>query len=295
MPVTGRVKFFDRSKALISDGATITGQHIGVTPSENESTNNLLSFDRQNYFQTKTGTQNIGGTENPFYGISLLSLSFPTEITFNRFILVDTNIEAPNINLNTPNFAYDVDNDRVPIGSSKVTSLSLRTKETLKTIYLELGEPVTSESLSVNLTYLQPSQRYFARQIIVANELGTFQGFPTVSAYTEGNNEIMNRTSTGLRHITKQIPTIDSFRIRLHAHPIESDVTLTDKLFQMKESFTLWPCGGGYGSNHFIFDKDGWRLEDIFNVQTIGKKSHRWYKNFYKSGANTDINLVEVI
>lgn len=82
--------------------------------------------------------------------------------------------------------------------------------------------------------------------------------------------------------------------MNFRSYPIEGDITLSNTMFDMRESFTLWPSGGGFGSKHFLFATEGWRLEDIYNVQTIGRKGRNWYKNFYKSGINTNLNMIEV-
>ena len=166
----------------------------------------------------------------------------------------------------------------------------------IRSTYYEFEE-VTADNLEFQF-YLGAGQNNgilnpYMRQIILTKEIGTFTGFPNISGYSESQNEIVNMTSTGLKHITKQHNTVDSFRISFKAHPIENDVNIADKLYNSQESFTLWPCGGGYGSNHFLFEKDGWKLDDVYNVQTTGKKSNRWYKNFYKSGISSRINLVE--
>ena len=125
--------------------------------------------------------------------------------------------------------------------------------------------------------------------------MGTFTGYPTLRAYDINWNEIINKSSTGIKHITKQVLTMDRFSLNFRAYPEEDDINLSNAMFKSAESMTLWPCGGGYGSEHFLFDTDGWKLDDIYNVQTARRKGLRWYKNFYKSGINTSLNLIEVV
>ena len=141
-----------------------------------------------------------------------------------------------------------------------------------------------------------PNQRKYIRQVIVCNEIGAFVGFPDVTSFNENHNPIIHRASTGVKSVIKQIRTIDSFNLRFKTYPEAADIALSERLFTWKEkSFTLWPCGGGYGSDHFLFEKEGWRLQDVYNVQAIGRKSHKWWRNLYKSGAQTSLRLIEVI
>lgn len=299
--ITGKVKFLERSHCLITDGADIElNEDIARQGGDNLSTDNqsiheMLSFDRDNYFQTTTPAvaNPLGGGYNDSFFLKLSG-----QKTFNRIMIVDTNITGIQMrNLPVATRVFNIDNQGVvgADGMGTGTGFGAIRNPGLNTLYFYFEQDQTQNEIELIFQYVKLRTHYFARQIIVSKEIGTFQGFPTVSAYTESQNEIINKTSTGLKHVTKQIPTIDSFKIRFQAHPIENDVTLSDNLFKSKDSFTLWPTGGGYGSENFLFEKDGWRLSDVFNVQTVGKKSHRWYKNFYKSGANTDINLVEVI
>ena len=297
MAVTGAIKFFERSKALLSDGGVRATFTQGPNR-DNISINNALSFDRDGYFRgTPSGDQSFRES---------VSFLFSPTIKINRLFLVDTNLDQPilqfQIRGNRLSNVTDIDNNAPQLLSGRdglfVKTLGgLRRYRESRTLYYEFDE---IEISSLNIAWQMQTTSFwgfqarpYLRQLILTNEIGTFVGFPNISAYSENQNEIVNQTSTGLKHITKQHETIDTFKILFHSHPIENDISIGDKLFASRKSFTLWPCGGGYGSNHFLFEKEGWRLGDIYNVQTTGMKSNRWYKNFYKGGISSRINLVE--
>lgn len=273
MPNTGRVKFFERSK-LIPMTADVVGSSGGV------SVNSLLSFDRGSYWQSDDTSDSIA---------SELSFSFSPLVNISRLIIVDTNIRDVKIEFDmTLSNIVDIDNLRV-------SSLSpYRNRNPI--IYLEF-DPIDIVSLRLIAMNTQtPNQRKYIRQVIATNEIGIFQGFPEVSSYNANQNTIVHRASTGVKHIVKQIKTIDTFNLRFKHYPEAEDISLSNKLFDWPErSFILWPCGGGYGSDHFLFESEGWRLQDIYNVQTTGRKSQKWWRNFYKSGAETSLRMVEVI
>ena len=294
MAVTGAIKFFERSKLLATDGATAEFQTAPITnptnftPLENVSVNNLLTFDRNAYFRWTQQNANL-------FTLYKVIVRMPRPQTVNRLLVLDTNLvfatddklKLGNSQINLSNLS-DIDNVNVSFIQSAVPNR--------RSSYYEFDE-VTADNFEFQF-YLGAGQNNgiltpYMRQIILTREIGTFVGFPSISGYSENQNEIINMTSTGLKHITKQENTVDSFRIMFKAHPIQNDIDIADKLYDSRESFTLWPCGGGYGSNHFLFEKEGWNLDSVYNVQTTGKKSNRWYKNFYKSGISSKINLVE--
>ena len=296
MPVTGAIKFFQRSRCLYSDGAR-------VTPVLNSSIENILSYNRDHIYKS------LGPVHTP---VVSASIQFDKVYPINRLILINFNMPRVNIrfirengSFLTPQGVSDIDNNEI---DTRVTvngmDLNFDTPDIVtRTVYLEFDEFLAS-GLRLAFSdspdgirtenYTDETPAIF-QQVIATKEIGTFQGFPNLSSYSENQNEIVNTTSTGLKHVVKQSQTIDKFKLRFTAYPIENDVSISEKLYNSSESFTVWPCGGGYGSNHFLFDKEGWRLSDIYNVQTVGTKSLRWYKNFYKSGANTGLDLVEVI
>ena len=307
MAVTGAIKFFERSKTLLSDNDFEIEVKATDRVVENESAKNILSFDRDSYYIGQGLRQGISQDND------IIKISFKKPIKVNRYFFVDTNLKQVRLRFTnggrTVLFKNVIDiNNNITVGPFSDTvqhipfdrSVGLARTPVIEhnTFYAEFDEVEIDEAL-ITMLYIGSIYQHgtvfkpYLRQFILTNEIGTFIGFPNISSYAENQNEIINMTSTGLKHITKQHQTVDSFKISFNSHPIENDIAIADKLFKSNESFTLWPCGGGYGSNHFLFEKDGWRLDDIYNVQTVGRKSNRWHKNFYKGGISSKINLVE--
>ena len=290
MAVTGKIKFFERSKMLLSDGNVSASLSSDSKQNDNESIKNILTFDKNAYFQTAQIT------DEAF--LQIIDIEFDQPITINRLLIVDTNINTGAFSFPTP--VKNISNiDNQPIPDNPFVFFGNNNNFKNLTHYWEFDD-VTISTLSFQINVLArndydetPPDHFFIRQIIATREIGTFEGFPNVSAYSDNQNEVINETSTGLKHIVKQQQTIDNFMLSFRSHPIENDIGIVDKLFNLRESFTLWPCGGGYGSNHFLFEKDGWKLDDIYNVQTVGMKSNRWHKNFYKGGVTAKIKMVE--
>ena len=274
MAITGRIKFFERSKTIIGDGASAS------TTSGQGSVDNLLSFDREHVWQSEDSSD---GT------YSEINIQLSKQSLINRLMIIGTNIKDISVSFNRliAN-ASDIDNNIV------VTPIVDYQNES-PVIYFEF-DPVTVQMITLRISRtIVPNETKYIRQVIATREIGTFIGFPTVNSFTDSFNEVVTKSSTGAKHITKQLKIMDGFKIRFRAHPIESDIVLSNNLFDSREPFTLWPCGGGYGSDHFLFDSEGWRLEDIYNVQTRGKKPRLWYKNYYKSGVNTTLKMIEVV
>ena len=255
--VTGAIKFFRRPYSLASDGAT----------TNIDAAKNLLSFNELFYFE-QDGQADI-----------TVFLSRTTNI--NRLLIVDTNavsISVSNINNVTDQDMNDVTFPYVPVD---------------KTSYFEFDK-IEVNAVQVSLTPPNGEQLY-CRQIIATEEIGTLEGFPRVSAFNFTNNEIKNKTNTGLIHITKQFKILQTLSLNLTAYPSQKDITLLEGLYNQPESFLIWPCGGSNGERYFNVNQEGWRLQDIYNVQTTGVSSKRYNKNYYKGGANNRYRFVEVL
>ena len=257
MPVTGAIKFFKRPVTLANDRASVSL----------DSAKNLLSFNDLYYFENE--------------GPASFTIFFSRSSTINRLLFVDTNA----VSIRVSNIENAVDQDMMGV------TYPYKTRD--KTSYFEF-DPVTLNSLDITL--IPPAgEQLYCRQILAMEEIGTLEGYPRVSTFNLTNNEIKNKTNTGLIHITKQSKILQLFSLTLKAHPSQHDVTLLEGLYRQSESFLLWPCGGSNGERYFNVNQEGWRLEDIYNVQTTGTTSRRWNKNFHKGGVNSRVKFVEVL
>lgn len=257
MPVTGAIKFFKRSYSSSTDGAS----------TDPEAARNLLSSDSLYYFESD--------------GPAQVSIFLSRLAAIDRLIIVDTN--AVSITVNGIQNVIDQEINDVSFPYSPVDT----------TTYFEFDEIMTT-LVEVTLTPPENEQLY-CQQIIATQEIGTLEGYPRVSAFNVTNNEIKNKTNTGLVHITKQSKILQTFSLGLTAYPGQHDVTLLERLYQQSESFLLWPCGGSSGQRYFNVNQEGWRLQDIYNVQTTGVASRRFNKNFHKGGVNSRVKFVEVL
>ena len=257
MAVTGALKFFKRPVTLANDRASVSI----------ENARNLLSFNNLYYF------------ENP--GEASFTVFFSRAATIDRLLIVDTNA----VSIRFSNIQNAIDQDMMPV------EFPYTPRD--KTSYFEF-DPIALNSLDIVLTP-PPGEELYCRQIIATSEIGTLEGYPQVSTFNLTNNEIKNKTNTGLVHITKQSKILQLFSLRLRAYPSQHDVTLLEGLYEQSESFLLWPCGGSNGERYFNVNQEGWRLQDIYNVQTTGTTSRRWNKNFHLGGVNSRLRFIEVL
>ena len=255
--ITGAIKFLKRPVTLANDGASVSI----------DSAKNLLSFNDLFYFENE--------------GVASFTVFFSRSMAINRLFIVDTNA----ISIRVSNIQNATDQDMMPV------EFPYTPRD--KTSYFEF-DSIALNALDITLVP-PPGETLYCRQIIATSEIGTLEGYPQVSTFNLTNNEIKNKTNTGLIHITKQSKILQLFSLRLRAYPSQHDVSLLEGLYEQSESFLLWPCGGSNGERYFNVNQEGWRLEDIYNVQTTGTTSRRWNKNFHLGGVNSRLRFVEVL
>ena len=214
MPVTGAIKFFERSRTLFYDGARVDSPIL----SENASLENILSYNKDNIFKS------IAGQDPEFP----LRITFGRPYSINRFMIINFNL--PRIRFlfrlgeafvqQELSNVIDIDNNPVmtnrgnrDIGSD--ASINYDTAKIInKTAYFEFDE-IIADSVEVFFTDSPASIRteeytqenpIIIGQMIACKEIGTFKGFPNLSSFSENQNEIINTTTVSYTHLT--LPTI---------------------------------------------------------------------------------------
>ena len=272
MPITGGIKFFERNKAMFVDGASANAS----------SGNDLVKFIlAQNVYRSWSSS---GSSDS---STETITINLQNTKTINRLVLVDHNFKNYSITYNSGNQFNNVFNVK-----EETSSLIAEANYDLDTSYYEFDSvSVNTIEITINTTQVANAEKTL-NQILLTTEIGTFQGYPTVNRNQFSRNERTVKTENGLNFITKRERTNSGISLRFDAYPIPEDVDIVHELFDLEESFLVWPCGGGRSPEYFKHEQRGWRLKDIFNMQTKGNLQALFYQNLYKSGLKTSINFV---
>lgn len=278
MAITGGVKLFTRSKCLVDDDTLIT-----ATSGEAAATR---AIDRNPI----TYWRSVGSTDAT---VETLDITLSASRTFDRLLLLDHNwkqFTAQYWNGSTyVNFASVVGLD----GSLGSISETVFSKDTA---YYEFT-PVTTDKVRITVTKTQvvDAQKYVA-QIILTEELGTLTGYPKIKGL-ELNAQ--RRTEKMLSGRILSMRSDEVFKVTLefddYPNSLSDDIDLMFDVTRLETSCLIWLCGGRYGTTYFRKQLEGYRLRDVFSVQSTSPMKPIYTSNVYINPVNFAVTFEESV
>lgn len=264
--ITGGVKFFDDSPALLANGGTASvtsGTVVG---------DNMIDKLRTTHWRS-VGSSDVT-TET-------IVLTFVSTI-INRLLFLD---------LNWKGFVIKYWNGSAWTHFTSVTGIDGAMTNVTETAfaddscYYEVAS-VTTTGIQITITTTQTAnEEKYLGTALPCYELGTLTGFPLVAPYFDPRARVTEMLS-GLVDIEKQTQVF-SCTLTFENYPVKdygADVGLMLTLIDRENPFYIWPCGGHRGSTYFSYAMRGWRLQDCFRVGTDSGIAAQWAGNLYKSG-----------
>lgn len=271
MSMTGGISFFDKSKCLFKDGASCVA-------SSNTGDQNLVLGTNKYYRWESIGSDDMT-TET-------ITITLPSAVAISRIFLLGHNFDTFQIQYgSSSDFANVTGLDSYSSNDISETGFAR------DTAYYEF-DSVTTDTiiLTVDTTQTTDAQKYI-NQIIVTNEIGTLTGFPNISGYNFDRNTRTERSASGRDHVEKGYEVVN-ISLGLSVYPVQADITMLESLHDRNEPFLIWPMGGK--PTNFKYEQKGFKVGDVFQVQTMGDLGVGFYKNLYKSGVEQSYKFREV-
>lgn len=274
MSITGGIKFFNKNKSLYKDNTAITA-------SSNDASAKYM-LDNNKYTQWESVGSNDLTTET-----IVITMSSARDI--DRIFLIGINWKEFNVKYWNGSAYVNFANVTSIIGSP--TGIS-ETAYALSTAYYEFDSVNTTEfQIQIVKTQTADQEKEIIR-FIATEEIGTFLGYPNVNQFQHNKNLRKEDVLSGKNIIQKSYETT-SMRINFNNYPYQDDIDILAILHDSIDPFLVWPCGGRYGTTYFKIEQRGWRLEDVFNMQTSKTLLSNYEKNIYINGVDTSISLDE--
>ena len=277
MAITGGVKFFTGAKNLLRDGASITA-------STNDAISNyLLNYD---LFTRWISSGSDDTTQET------LEIALDSSITIDRILVRRHNWKEFTAQYWNGSAFVDFTTafgiDGALGGGISETAFSQ------DTAYYEFAAVSTTRvKFTIDKTQTVDAEKE-AYNIYLAEELGTLEGFPRIEGFAHSKNIKRANTLSGKAIVQKSYDAV-SFNMFFRIHPKQNDIDLIETLHDREDTFLTWICGGRYGTSYFRFDQRGWRLRDIYNMQTIKPLETTYAENIYTNGINSRMQLVESV
>lgn len=276
MSITGGIKFFDKSKSLGKDGATISAS--------SGSSGAAFAIDRNPLTVWRSSGSDDTTTET-------LTITFPAATTFSRIFLIGHNFKEFNVQYNNSGFTHfssvtGLDGSKANISETAFAD---------STAYYEVAS-VTTDQLRIQVVKTQTAnEEKFLNQVIVTNELGTLVGYPEVSDIPFSRSSRVGKMLSGRMKVQKSLPTL-GVTLNLNPYPagLEADLDLLFSLNDREEPFLTWLCGGRRGQSYFRWAIPGFRLGDVVPMQLVTDLTSRYKSNYYCGAIEASFELYEV-
>ena len=306
--INGGIKVFECCKSVYNKGASAIAST--GSPSAN------YAIDRNN----STFWSSIGSDDATVETITI-TLSESSDI--DRLLLVDHNFKNYTIKYFdgagyvdfTSAYKYSIELTQSQLGhgasfgraskfsentfgvkTASETHSLIDNENTLDVTYFEFDSVTTmSIRIEVQSTQVADEEKHIS-QVIATAELGTMQGFPKVKVKHNTNNS--ERKALSGRSLIVKNRKATKLSLGLASYPLKDnyylDTELLQELFDSDDDFMIWLCGGR-GDSYFSYPFEGFRLQDIYTMNTSGDYQPEYIENIYVNGINFNANFKEVI
>jgi len=278
MSLTNGISFFKKNKALFEDGAA-------ASASTGDSEASLI-LGTNKFFQWSS----VGSDDTT---VETITITLDEAVPITRIFLADFNWKEFTVKFDSgTEFTTVVGIDGALGGGITETAFAR------DTAYYEF-DSVTATTIEITVTKTQVVDEEKTLVLFIATEeLGTLTGFPKNNGVNLDRNEKTEEAISGRMQVEKGY---ESARMDLVLKAYASgtvdatgqaDIDLMDSLHDLNVPFLVW-ANGGVPSN-FRFEQRGWRLKDIYQMQTVKGTKNAYSKNVYKFGVDQRYNFVEV-
>lgn len=282
MSITGGVKFFNRNQALFEFGATATASSGEVAIARALDKNPITKW------------RSLGSSDS---STETITVTLPDAITIDRIILQDHNFKQFQVKYDSSGMFTDFTNV-LGIDGSLGGGIS-ETAFADDTAYYEFDSVTTSSiQLTIDTTQTVDAEKFIS-QIIVTSEIGTFNGFPLISGITPSRNQRNRKVLSGRSIVQKGQETmafdLDFSNYGVSKADFRADLDIAMTLFDREDPFLVWLCGGRRGSDYFRYTLRGFRLKDIYQMQTLNDYELSYRDNVYINPASLKVDLEEAV
>jgi len=279
MTITGGIKFFERSSALYKDGTR------AVCDYDSSAANNILTNNQRVYSQTSSANSDAVTVT--------WTVTFSGDKTIDRIILNRHNFKSFTVQYDVAGTPTDFTNT-VGLDGATASGNIAETAFSDETAYYEF-DSVTTSIITITATATQTAnQEKIIYNLFTTAELGTLEYPPQITALPFTRNPRQSANLSGLANIQKGFETV-AFSLSFESHPSQSDMDLLTTLHDRDLSFLVWLCGGKRSTSDFRYQVKGYRLRDIYNMQTPGPISPYFPGSIYVNAPSNSIDLVQSI
>lgn len=235
-------------------------------------------------FDGLEGTKWTSENQNTDGEVAWVEMDFGIDRTIDSFFVYQTNIEDVEIQY------YDDDISSWVTCNDSIATI-VQSGDTLNLFVILDNEITTQKIRVVGSDTITPDEEKYVTLLHAFQELGQFQYFPEFKPkYTPLQNVF--QTSDGRGFVIERGEQF-SAQLEFKSHINQNDIDLIEELIARKTPFFIWPNGGD--EDIFKYSFKPYRFQDLIKVAIVGNSSPSFTRNYYRSGYNNTINLIEVV
>jgi len=151
-------------------------------------------------------------------------------------------------------------------------------------------DSVTTQKIRIEILKTQTvDQEKYLYQCIPCEEFGTFEYWPIIRT-TSTKNKISSQLGSGKKIINNNHGAI-RIDFDFKNYMGDNDLELSELLINASEPVLVWLCGAN--EDQFTFNREGYRLEDIYLCKVENEDNANFTDGFYKAGYNRIIQMFE--
>lgn len=272
MSMTGGISFFEKNKTLYEDG--------GRCVASSNTADQNLPLGTNKYFTWESSGSDDTTTET-------LTITLPESVEISRIFLIGHNFKQFQIKYGAAqNFAGVTGLDAYS------GALISETTFARDAAYYEFT-PVTTDTVTITIDKTQTvDAEKEINQIIITNEIGTLVGYPKITGAKFDRDDRTDQSVSGRSHVEKGYET-SSFGLDLSSYPGQADINILEGLHDRNEAFLVWLNGGV--PDNFTYTQRGFRVGDVYQMQTVGGLPTGYYKNIYPAAVEQSYRFLEVV
>lgn len=275
MAISGQVKFFRLNRADKSN------ENCSVAVSSG-------SLSRNNIRDRKNSTKWISSGSSDIV-TETITIDFGATYAIDRLLLVKNNFKNFIVKYDVAGVWTDFSSVVTNEGTQSTIAETTNTKDTN---YYEFAS-VNTDSIQITINTTQTvNDEKEIYQVIASQEIGMFSGFPNIQRTFDRAKTSKKESINGFSRFSI---LSEQFRAQMSFdnYPTEADHTLIQTLWEGKQSFLIYPCGGDDEQFRYT-DLKGNRLEDIYLVWFDSGWSPNYQENVYQLTLSYVLDLTEV-
>jgi len=186
-------------------------------------------------------------------------------------------------NIHNINFVYGT-------GDTPLPNVTVMRCEDLSCAFFKFDPVPTTQIKGMGTETITAGEEKYINEVYAMEQVGQFE-LPILFKGGIEKSQIDHKLESGKHFVINKGSSLHG-KITFKSHISTADVDLYNTILSRDSEFHIWFNGGDEGQFKYLFYP--YRFEDMFKVSILKGAQPSFRKNFYGSGLNSELEIVEV-